>query len=162
MENKSNQESEEPVTHSEKPKPIADNVTPTAGKPIQIDDLETYNEDHGHRAGGYALYTVARTIRSWLEPDEEIARYDENQCIVLLPGTDAQAAFKIATHLRHLIGISEIVTLENEVYPPASISVGVHWDFGDHHPRIVVHEALKQILKQGAAEKIREDYTFVE
>lgn len=213
---------------------------------IQIDDFETYNEDHGHRAGGYALNTVARTIRSWLEPDEEIARYDENQFMVLLPGTDAQAAFKIATHLRHLIGISEIVTLENEVYPPASISVGVarmtpedspetfiaaaekslsdvifqdlvkrmelepaaraekryelnekvadsetnhelavlkvlktfqkpmsvgkianelvavHWDFGDHHPRIVVHEVLKQMLKQGAVEMIREDYTFVE
>jgi len=213
---------------------------------IQIDDFETYSEHQGHLAGGYAVYTVARTIRSWLEADEMIARYSEDQFIVLLPNTDARVAFKIATHLRHLISIFEILTLEKDVHPPTSISVGisrmsrgdtpatliaaaekslsdvifqdlvkrmelepaaraekrhelnekvvdsetnhegavlevlkifqkpmsvgkianelvaVHWDFGDHHPRIVVYEALKQMLEKSAVEQTRENYTYVE
>jgi hypothetical protein len=155
-------------------------------------------------------------------------------------------AFKIAAHLRALITISDIVTLENEVHPPINISVGVaqmsredspatlisaaekslsdmifqdlvtqmelepaarakkrdelnqkvgdgetnhevavlevlktfqktmsvgkiahelvaiHWDFGSHHPRIVVHEALKKMLEKGAVEEFRGDYRWVE
>ena len=213
---------------------------------IQVDDLDTYNEHHGPLAGGYALYTVARTIRGWLEQDEVIARYGEDQFIVLLPDTGAHTARKIAAHLRHLISRSEIVTLENDVHPPANILVGiapmrdkdsparliaaaekslsdgvfqdlikrmelepavraekrhelnekvtesemnhevavlevlktfqkpmsvgkianelvaVHWDFGRHHPRIVVHEALKKVLEAGAVEKIRGDYRHIE
>ena len=197
---------------------------------VRIDDFETYNQKHGYTAGGYALYTVARTIRARLEPDETVARYDEDQLIVLLPGTNAEAALKIATHLRHLVTISDIVTLEKEVYPPVSISaaekslsdrvfqdlvkrmemepairaekrheltekvvdseidhevavlevlktfkkpmsmgkianelVAVHWDFGTHHPRIIVHEALKHILAEGTVEQISGgDYRLVE
>ena len=209
---------------------------------IQIDDLQTYNEHHGQLAGGYALYTVARTIRAWLESDENIARYSEDQLIVLLPGTGAETARKMASHLRHLISRSQIVTLDNNVHPPANILVGVaetrredspatlisaaekslsdgvfqdlltrmelepaarvekrhelnekvaeaelnhevavlevlktfqkpmsvgkianelvaiHWDFGDHHPRIVVHEGLKKMLEKGMVEQVRGDY----
>jgi len=40
--------------------------------------------------------------------------------------------------------------------------VAVHWDFGDHHPRIVVYEALKQMLEKSAVEQTRENYTYVE
>jgi diguanylate cyclase (GGDEF)-like protein len=210
---------------------------------IQIDDFKTYKEQHGDQAGGYALYTVARTIRAWLEPDEIIARCGQEQFMVLLPGTAADTARKIATHLRHLISISEVVTLENDVHPPANISVGVaqmrrgdsparliaaaerslsdvvfqdlvkrmelepaaraekrhelnakvaeskmthevavlevlkifqkpmsvgkianelvaiRWDFENHHPRIVVYEAIKKLLGKGVEERIRGDYT---
>ena len=214
---------------------------------VRVDDFETYNQHHGFTAGGYALYTVARTIRARLEPDETVARYGKDQLIVLLPGTPAEAALKIATHLRHLITISDIVTLKKDVYPPVSISAGVaqmsredspatlisaaekslsdevfqdlvkrmemeaairaekrheltgkvvdseidheaavlevlktfkkpmsmgkianelvavHWDFGTHHPRIIVHEALKYILAEGTVEQISGgDYRLVD
>ncbi|MEE8349185.1 MAG: diguanylate cyclase [Acidobacteriota bacterium] len=220
---------------------------------IQINDLETYIEHHGHQAGGYALFTIARTIRTWLEGDENIIRYSNDRFIVILPGTNAYTAQRIATQLRYLISICDVVTLENDVYPPATISVGIalmsrqdtsatliaaaesslsdaifqqlvtrmelepmvraekrhqlnrnvkevtvededvtvnhevavlevlkifkktmsvgkianelvaiHWDFDNHHPRIVVHEALKTLLGEGVVEQVRGDFGAVQ
>ena len=112
---------------------------------VRVDDFETYNQHHGFTAGGYALYTVARTIRARLEPDETVAQYGKDQLIVLLPGTTAEVALKIVTHLRHLITISDIVTLEKDVYPPVSISAGVAQMSREDSPAALISAAEKSL-----------------
>ncbi len=67
--------------------------------------------------------------------------------------------------LNHEVAVLEVLKTFQKPMSVGKIAnelVAIHWDFGDHHPRIIVHEALKKILERGMVEQVRGDYQPVE
>src|SRR3990167_7664318 len=67
---------------------------------LDVDHFKTYNDQHGHLAGDYALCLVAHTLRGQLRPKDSLARYGGEEFVILLPGIDAQEGRHIGQRLR--------------------------------------------------------------
>jgi diguanylate cyclase (GGDEF)-like protein len=68
-----------------------------------VDRFKDVNDRHGHPAGDAVLQHVARILSRRLRRSDVVARYGGEEFAVLLPGTDAQAAFTLADELRREI-----------------------------------------------------------
>ena len=71
----------------------------------------------------------------------------------------------VDSEIDHEVAVLEVLKTFNRPMSMGKIAnelVAVHWDFGTHHPRIIVHEALKKILAEGTVEQISGgDYRLV-
>ena len=65
-----------------------------------VDHFKRVNDAHGHPAGDAVLRHVAATLARRLRRSDVLARYGGEEFAVLLPGTDARAAAKLAEDLR--------------------------------------------------------------
>ncbi len=70
---------------------------------LDVDHFKSYNDDHGHQAGDVVLRALAGILRSEVRPHDLIARHGGEEFVVLLPGTDADAARIVAERLRSAI-----------------------------------------------------------
>jgi diguanylate cyclase (GGDEF)-like protein len=84
---------------------------------LDVDDLKTYNDTHGHDEGDRLLERLADAIRQELRPDDVLARLGGDEFALLLPGCDENRASRVLERvLRH-------------TPPPHGCSIGVAaWD----------------------------------
>jgi diguanylate cyclase (GGDEF)-like protein len=118
-----------------------------------VDHFKRVNDAHGHPAGDAVLRHVASTLSRRLRRSDVLARYGGEEFAVLLPGTDAGAAAKLAEDLR--------AEVEREParlalpHPPLSVtlSLGVAAmpDDADNEARLLdaADRALYQAKKDG-------------
>jgi len=84
-----------------------------------IDRFKAINDEHGHAAGDRVLSGVAAVFESGVRAGDAVARWGGEEFLLLLPGTDLQAAADVALRLRaiaeqrlaELGGISRALTL---------------------------------------------------
>jgi diguanylate cyclase (GGDEF)-like protein/PAS domain S-box-containing protein len=89
---------------------------------IDVDDFKAVNDRHGHPAGDEVLRQVARSLRRCAERAGELAaRYGGEEFALLLPGSDAEAALRMAERVRRAIGALPSQHLGRAV----SVSIGV-------------------------------------
>jgi diguanylate cyclase (GGDEF)-like protein len=74
-----------------------------------LDHFKAVNDTYGHQAGDRILQNTARLLRENTRETDFIARYGGEEFIVVLPGTDAQAAQKIC---EHIVGALQLITHE--------------------------------------------------
>ncbi len=75
--------------------------TPISIIMIDIDQFKKYNDKLGHQQGDQCLSKVAGVLSSSISrPGDLVARYGGEEFVVLLPGTDAKGAEKIAEKIR--------------------------------------------------------------
>ncbi|MDP9267091.1 MAG: diguanylate cyclase [Acidobacteriota bacterium] len=94
---------------------------------IDIDEFKKYNDRYGHQGGDDCLKRVAETLKQTLgRASDVVARYGGEEFVVVLPGSDQQAAIATAERLRQQVeklGLPhEAATSGNRV---VTISVGV-------------------------------------
>jgi len=71
---------------------------------IDIDCFKQYNDSYGHLAGDECLKIVAALFQKQLQrPTDLVARYGGEEFVVLLPGTHARGAMKIAERIRKAV-----------------------------------------------------------
>ena len=71
---------------------------------IDIDEFKKYNDRYGHQGGDDCLKRVAETLKqSLIRASDMVARYGGEEFVVVLPGSDQQAAIVTAERLRQLI-----------------------------------------------------------
>lgn len=70
---------------------------------LDLDHFKLINDKHGHLSGDRALVSVAATLRQGLGSSGRLGRYGGEEFVVLLPATDADAAWLLAERLRHLV-----------------------------------------------------------
>jgi diguanylate cyclase (GGDEF)-like protein len=90
---------------------------------MDLDELKTINDHHGHYIGDRVLGGVGEVIRSGVRKIDTAARYGGDEFVVLLPETDPTGAYVLAEKVR--IGVTELDIAVSGSVLEASISVGV-------------------------------------
>ena len=75
---------------------------------IDIDFFKHVNDQHGHEAGDRVLVHLADTLRQRSRKTDVLARFGGEEFVVLLPDTDGDAAYTLATHLLQTIAHAEV------------------------------------------------------
>ncbi|HEY5630430.1 MAG TPA: diguanylate cyclase [Candidatus Limnocylindrales bacterium] len=88
---------------------------------LDLDDLKSVNDRHGHHAGDAVLRAVADTVRSGIRRIDVAARYGGDEFVALLPETDPTGGWVLAEKIR--IGVAEQGI--GGVEPGPTVSVGV-------------------------------------
>ena len=73
---------------------------------MDLDELKTINDRHGHYFGDRVLRGVGEVIRSGVRKIDTAARYGGDEFVVLLPETDPTGAYVLAEKVR--IGVTEL------------------------------------------------------
>lgn len=88
---------------------------------MDLDELKTINDRHGHFVGDRVIGGVGEVIRDGVRRIDIAARYGGDEFVVLLPETDPTGAYVLAEKIR--IGVAELVLPGMDVR--TSMSVGV-------------------------------------
>lgn len=83
-------------------------LTEASGQPfsllfLDLDSFKAINDTHGHRAGSRLLVEVARVLEGCVRERDVVVRYGGDEYVILLRGTDADGAMRIAERIRKAI-----------------------------------------------------------
>ena len=103
---------------------------PVAVLMADIDFFKHYNDTYGHQRGDECLREVARALADCVHrPGDLVARYGGEEFAAVLPGTDREAARRLAEQMREAV---EELNLEHRGIPESedgsgrvTLSVGV-------------------------------------
>lgn len=122
---------------------------------IDIDYFKLYNDHYGHQAGDDCLRRVGTALaRCARRPDELLARYGGEEFAILMFGSDADAALKLALRCTDAIRAEAIPHEASKIARQLTLSIGVHSMVpvpGDVSSRLVkmADEALYQAKGNG-------------
>ncbi|MBC7944244.1 MAG: GGDEF domain-containing protein, partial [Burkholderiales bacterium] len=89
---------------------------------VDIDRLRELNERFGREGGDRVLANVAQTLSTHLRPGDLLARFGDEDFLLLLPGTDISQAVPVAERLRNAVARARIADDESET---VTISLGL-------------------------------------
>ncbi|HEY7829837.1 MAG TPA: diguanylate cyclase [Solirubrobacteraceae bacterium] len=92
---------------------------------IDLDDFKQVNDLHGHKTGDDLLKAVAHELELRLRGTDLVARLGGDEFAVLLPGTSAEAAQRVAKDLARVIGDCGVTVADQRIATTASVGVGV-------------------------------------
>lgn len=93
---------------------------------FDIDFFKQYNDLYGHIPGDQCLTEVAQTLGLALDGSHDLAaRFGGEEFVVLLPGTDASVALKVAERCQRLIHKKAIVHEKSPFDQKLTVSIGV-------------------------------------
>jgi diguanylate cyclase (GGDEF)-like protein len=102
--------------------------TPLSLVMLDVDHFKQYNDTFGHPAGDEILRAVAAVLREGVRQHDVVARFGGEEFAVLLPGTDAVPAARLADRLRSAIergaGVPRAVTASFGVATSAPETLG--------------------------------------
>jgi diguanylate cyclase (GGDEF)-like protein len=90
---------------------------------VDIDHFKAINDGLGHDAGDAILVSVAKELRSTLRDMDVICRVGGEEFVIVLPGTNADAAALAGQRLRS--AIEKASFLFNDKLVPVTVSIGV-------------------------------------
>ncbi|AFZ66431.1 diguanylate cyclase domain-containing protein [Deinococcus peraridilitoris] len=91
-----------------------------------VDYFKRYNDHYGHLQGDQCLREVAAALsRSVRDRSDFAARYGGEEFVVLLPGTDAPGARRVAERVNDELALCAIAHARSDVSAFVTISVGV-------------------------------------
>lgn len=70
---------------------------------LDVDHFKGYNDSYGHPAGDAVLRTVAACLQASIREADQVARYGGEEFALILPHTQADAAFLVAERCRRAI-----------------------------------------------------------
>lgn len=117
-----------------------------SGKPLSVgifdlDYFKKLNDRYGHRAGDSVLIAVANLLRYVLPENASVARIGGEEFVVLLPETDAKAAFTVLEAIRIKIEDHAERTESGDIYTTASFGVTTMEPSRERDGTELLHEA---------------------
>jgi diguanylate cyclase (GGDEF)-like protein len=91
---------------------------------LDIDRFKRVNDTWGHAAGDAVLRELAQRVESQVRASDVAARYGGEEFVILLPGTEVDAATKLAERVRAAIAGSPI-SLPNGEAVTITASIGI-------------------------------------
>lgn len=92
---------------------------------IDIDFFKNYNDFYGHQMGDHVIASLAKAIKNSIRHMDFVARYGGEEFVVLLPETDAQGAYAVASNIYRSIERLEIHHEKSLVSKQITISLGI-------------------------------------
>jgi diguanylate cyclase (GGDEF)-like protein len=89
---------------------------------IDIDDLKSINDSHGHQAGDTLIRQIAAILRERVRATDVVARLSGDEFAVLMPQTDVAGALQLGEDLRAQVAEDAAPAPDAE---SATISVGI-------------------------------------
>lgn len=89
---------------------------------VDMDDLKTLNDRHGHQAGSLAIQTVANSLRRVVRGSDCVARFGGDEFVVVLKHADRAGAQIVINRLRQILAVQELPGAPGVVL---TVSVGV-------------------------------------
>jgi len=106
-----------------------DNGAPFSTLMIDIDHFKRVNDSHGHLIGDRVLTAVVRSLQATLRAGDELGRYGGEEFLVVLPGTSAAGAQRLARRIADAVGAMRVnvptSTVGCSVTIGCSVSIGV-------------------------------------
>ncbi|MCJ0975933.1 diguanylate cyclase [Pseudomonas sp. PS1] len=91
-----------------------------------VDFFKRYNDHYGHAQGDACLRAVADTLRSvFARAGEVVARLGGEEFVVLLPGVEAESAYRSAVHLQKRLAERELPHAASAVSSQVTLSIGL-------------------------------------
>lgn len=112
---------------------------------MDIDYFKKINDSHGHDFGNKVLVRLGSVIRQGLRASDLAFRYGGEEFVILLPGANEEFALQVAERLRGQIEALRFVDKGEAV--PVTISIGVAFNHGGCHERIVFEQADSALYK---------------
>lgn len=111
---------------------------------LDIDHFKSFNDQYGHVAGDDCLRAVAAAVSASLSRDvDRAARYGGEELAVVLPGTDAEAAMRLAEGIRHAVFALQLPHAKLPGQPGfVSVSIGVATALARHGGSMRMPESL--------------------
>ena len=92
---------------------------------IDVDFFKKYNDFYGHQKGDDVISSIAKAIKNAIRHMDFVARYGGEEFVVLLPETDANGAYAVASNIYNAIDRLEIPHAKSVVSHNITISLGV-------------------------------------
>ena len=102
----------------------ASNGRPVSILVIDVDGFRLFNETFGNQQGDSALRLIADRIRKHTRPTDLVARYADDEFVVLLPGIRIEDAVIVAERIRGAVAHSAVRRAE-DVGPSVKVTVSV-------------------------------------
>ena len=118
---------------------------------LDVDDLKQVNSQYGHPAGSIVLEAVARTAQRLCRAHDRLYRYGGDEFCILMPGTLARGAQKLAERLIQVI-LGQPVTLGNDhltIYLSAGVAAFPEHADGAGHLLEQADRALLRAKREG-------------
>jgi two-component system, cell cycle response regulator len=129
---------------------------------LDLDRFKQVNDTYGHPTGDVILYETARILRETAREIDMVGRYGGEEFIVILPGSDEDAAAQFAERVR--VAIAEHIFRDEETEVQMTMSGGVAsypHDDGDDPDLLIkrADEALYHAKNSGRDRIIRASET---
>lgn len=110
---------------------------------VDVDHLRVLAEEHGQPCADRVLQEIAAVLLRFVGPREILSRYDGDEFLILLPGTDAMVAVRRAEALRKEISRMQGV---EDVTCTVSIGMACRSD-GSRSPQELLSRAASRLLQ---------------
>lgn len=108
---------------------------------LDLDHFKNINDTWGHSVGDSVLQAVAGALRESLRRADVLCRFGGEEFALILPGTDAPAAFALAERLRGRVSGLTVTPPLGEARISASIGISSVGERTDVQPRGLIEEA---------------------
>ncbi len=106
---------------------------------IDIDDLKSTNDTHGHRAGDKVIRDIAGKIKGCIRQIDTAARYGGDEFAVILPNTSLADAIVVAERMVEAVSSTPVVWKKKQLV--LSISVGLGQYDADTTPEDITNRS---------------------
>ncbi|WP_369919690.1 diguanylate cyclase [Marinomonas polaris] len=93
---------------------------------IDVDYFKQYNDTYGHISGDEALQKIASSLESIINKETDLlARYGEEEFVVILPNKSAKQAEEIAQQMKQVIELINIEHKTSKIADAITVSIGI-------------------------------------
>ena len=90
-----------------------------------VDHFKQVNDTYGHLTGDAVLRTLAAEMRQQVRESDLVGRFGGEEFAILLSGTTAEEACRVAERIRRGVGVVRVLTKDMIVGVTVSIGVAV-------------------------------------